>query len=195
MKPVDTSFFDYPCIDLAQQLLGHYLVHQLPSQTLIGRIVETEAYKGPQDQAAHSFNNRRTKRTEIMFDRPGLAYIYQMHTHTLINVVAGPIGVPHAVLIRALEPIQGITYMRLNRPKIKNDFELTNGPGKLTKALHINMNYYGHALTDKPLYIVEGKTVNEIDTSPRVGVRNTGEAADYPWRFFEKNNPFVSKFR
>ncbi len=195
MKPINASFFGSPCIDLAKQLLGHYLVHRLPEHTLIGKIVETEAYKGPLDQAAHSFKNRRTKRTEIMFREPGLTYMYQMHTHSLINIVAGPIGIPHAVLIRALEPVQGITYMRQNRHLIKKDIDLTNGPGKLTKALHITMNYYGHPLSEEPLYIAKGVKVKNIASSPRVGVRNSGEAADYPWRFFEKDNPFVSKFR
>lgn len=84
-------------------------------ERFVGRIVETEAYKGPEDRAAHSFNNRRTKRTEIMFHEAGLVYTYQMHTHTLLNVVSGPVNVPHAVLIRAVEPIEGIERMRKNR--------------------------------------------------------------------------------
>src|SRR5690625_4025457 len=107
-EPVEQSFFDSPCLILAQALLGNYIVHDLPQGRVAGKIVETEAYQGPEDQAAHSFNNRRIKRTEIMFAQAGILYAYQMHTHTLINVVAGSVGVPHAVLIRAVEPVEGL---------------------------------------------------------------------------------------
>lgn len=202
--PIEKSFFSLPTIQLAQKLLGHYLVHNLSSQLLVGRIVETEAYKGPDDRAAHSFNNLRTKRTEIMFGEPGFAYTHQMHTHTLINIVSGPVGVPHAVLIRAVEPVVGLDKMRANRGKKFKDVDLTNGPGKLAKALEITMDYYGHDLSEQPLFISEGVPMGDIEASPRVGdiiagprvgIPNTGEARDYPWRFFEKNNPFVSKFR
>lgn len=194
MKPLDKSYYQAPCLELAQQLLGCYLVHEISNQKLVGRIVETEAYQGPEDRAAHSYGNRRTKRTEIMFNEAGLVYTYQMHTHTLLNIVAGSAGTPHAVLIRAIEPVHGIEQMRLNRGIIINDIEITNGPGKLTEAFEITMNYYGHDISQKPLYITEG-TSKAIATSPRVGIRNTGEAAEYPWRFYEKDNRYVSKFR
>ena len=114
-EPVKQSFFDLSCLKLAQALLGCYIVHELPQGRVIGRIVETEAYLGPEDQAAHSFNNRRTKRTAIMFEQAGLVYTYQMHTHTLINVVAGSVGLPHAILIRAIEPVEGLHIMQENR--------------------------------------------------------------------------------
>ena len=194
MKPLDKSYYQAPCLELAQQLLGCYLVHEISNQKLVGRIVETEAYQGPEDRAAHSYGNRRTKRTEIMFNEAGLVYTYQMHTHTLLNIVAGSAGTPHAVLIRAIEPVHGIEQMRLNRGIIINDIEITNGPGKLTEAFEITMNYYRHDISQKPLYITEG-TSKAIATSPRVGIRNTGEAAEYPWRFYEKDNRYVSKFR
>src|SRR5699024_9489472 len=108
------SFFDSTCLSLAQTLLGNYIVHDLPQGRVVGKIVETEAYQGPEDRAAHSFNNRRTKRTEIMFAKAGLVYTYQMHTHTLINVVAGPVGTPHAILIRAVEPVEGLHIIQEN---------------------------------------------------------------------------------
>lgn len=111
-KLVDDEFFKLPTLDLAKKLIGCFLVHEVGSERLVGRIVETEAYKGPEDRAAHSFNNRRTPRTEIMFHEAGLVYTYQMHTHTLINVVSGPVDVPHAILIRAVEPVEGIEIMR-----------------------------------------------------------------------------------
>src|SRR5690625_5000668 len=136
MDPVEQSFFNTPVLDLANQLLGQLLIHELPTGILAGRIVETEAYRGPDDKAAHSSQNRRTKRTEIMYDKPGLAYTYQMHTHTLLNIVAGPIDVPHAVLIRAVQPIYGLEEMyRFRGGHIKHKTELTNGPGKLTQEI------------------------------------------------------------
>jgi len=162
-------------MELAQLLLGKNIIHETPSGTLAGRIVETEVYQGPIDRAAHSFENKRTKRTEIMFHEPGHVYTYQMHTHTLVNVVAGPISTPHAILIRAVEPIYGLEDMWINRGKNKREVELTNGPGKLTKALGITMKYYGHHWSEKPLYISEGTPVKDIESSPRVGVRNSGE--------------------
>ncbi len=88
--PIDKSFFEAPVLELAKNLVGQYIVHEQPEGTIVVRIVETEAYHGPEDQAAHSFDNRRTKRTEVMFGTAGLVYTYQMHTHTLMNVVGGP---------------------------------------------------------------------------------------------------------
>jgi len=194
-KPVDQSFFEVSGLELAQNLLGQYIVHEQPDGLLVARIVETEAYQGPEDQAAHSFGNRRTKRTDIMFGEPGFVYTYQMHTHTLINVVGGPVGTPHAILIRAVEPVLGHEQMRENRGAKLNEVDWTNGPGKLTKALGITKEYYGHCWTDKPLFIAEAPGVKDIVAGPRVGIGNSGEAVYYPWRFYEKDNRFVSKYR
>lgn len=194
-EPIDKSFFDIPGLELAKQLLGQYIVHEQPTGLLVGRIVETEAYQGPEDRAAHSYGNRRTKRTEIMFGQAGLVYTYQMHTHTLINVVAGPVGTPHAILIRAVEPVVGEEQMQKNRGMQLKRVDWTNGPGKLTKALGITADYYGHHWSHKPLFIAEGEKVEHIIAGPRVGIGNSGEAVDYPWRFHEKDNPFVSKYR
>lgn len=190
---VDDEFFKLPTLDLAKKLIGCFLVHEVGSERLVGRIVETEAYKGPEDRAAHSFNNRRTPRTEIMFHEAGLVYTYQMHTHTLINVVSGPVDVPHAILIRAVEPVEGIEIMRENRGRKFRDIDLTNGPGKLTKAFSITMDYYGHYWGNAPLYLAAGDASGEIATSKRIGIQNSGEAVHYPWRFFEKGNPYVSR--
>lgn len=195
MEPIEHEFFHVHTLELAKNLLGQFIVHELPSGTLIGRIVETEAYLGEHDRAAHSFNNRRTKRTEIMFHEPGHVYTYTMHTHTLINVVSGPVDVPHAVLIRAVEPVVGLKIMRKNRGLTMKETDLTNGPGKLTQALQITNEYYGHHWTKKPLYIAKNERVEQIESSPRIGIKNSREAARYPWRFFEKENPFVSPFR
>ncbi|MCT4783106.1 MULTISPECIES: DNA-3-methyladenine glycosylase [Exiguobacterium] len=194
MKRLPKDFYEQPTLELARSLLGHYLVHQHPTGEIIAKIVETEAYLGAIDRAAHSFGGRRTNRTEVMFGLPGHVYTYQMHTHTLLNVVSGPVGTPEAVLIRAVEPIQGKELIDQHRPGLK-PVDQTNGPGKLTKALGITMDLYGHSLQHEPLFIVEGKVVTDVEAGPRVGIPNTGEARDYPYRFFERMNPYVSKYR
>ncbi|WP_214878961.1 DNA-3-methyladenine glycosylase [Exiguobacterium sp. ERU653] len=194
MKRLDLAFYEQPTLDLARSLLGQYLVRRHPEGDIIAKIVETEAYLGAIDRAAHSFGGRRTKRTEVMFGKPGHVYTYQMHTHTLLNVVSGPVGTPEAVLIRAVEPIQGHEWVAANRPGVKR-YDQTNGPGKLTKALGITMDLYGHSFQQDPLYIAEGETEMVIEAGPRIGIPNTGEARDYPYRFFERDNPYVSKFR
>ncbi|WP_088042246.1 DNA-3-methyladenine glycosylase [Bacillus sp. EAC] len=189
---IDKNFFSKPTLLLAQDLLGCYLVHETNEGILSGIITETEAYIGPGDRAAHSFKNRRTKRTEIMFHEPGLIYTYQMHTHTLINIVSGEIDSPEAVLIRALEPIEGIEKM-IELRKSQPVSNLTNGPGKLTKALNITMESYGRPIWQPPVYITEGIKPANISSGPRIGIDNTGEAKDYPWRFWITDNQFISK--
>ena len=192
MEPVNKQFFQQPTLQLARSLLGCLLVKETKEGLSAGYIVETEAYKGPHDRAAHSYGNRRTKRTEIMFGQAGRVYTYTMHTHCLINVVSAGIDEPEAVLIRALEPFAGIDLMKKRRPvdQMKN---LTNGPGKLTKAMGITMEDYGRKLYERPLYISEGKSPAEIEQGTRIGIHNSGEARDYPWRFWMKGNPYVSK--
>lgn len=192
IKPLNKDFFQLPTLELAQSLLGCMLVKETEEGLSAGYIVETEAYKGPDDRAAHSFGNRRTKRTEIMFGEAGHVYTYTMHTHCLINVVSAGIDEPEAVLIRALQPFEGIDLMMQRRPvdQMKN---LTNGPGKLTKAMGITMEDYGLKFFERPLFISEGKSPAEIEQGTRIGIQNTGEARHYPWRFWVKGNPFVSK--
>lgn len=192
-QSVDALFFEQPTLDLARSLLGMLLVKETESGTASGWIVETEAYKGPEDRAAHSFNHRRTSRTEVMFGPPGYAYTYVMHTHCLVNVVSGMEHHPEAVLIRAVEPYTGIELMVERRGKEKKKNELTNGPGKLTKALGINQQDYGRPLFVPPLFIAEGREIKSIATGSRIGIENSGEAKDYPWRFWEYGNPFVSR--
>ena len=190
--PVSSSFFQKPTIDLAQTLLGSILVKETPEGMAAGYIVETEAYMGPMDRAAHSYQNRRTKRTEIMFSNAGHVYTYQMHTHCLINVVCSGIDEPEAVLIRALEPLFGIELMTARRGMTPQR-NLTNGPGKLTKALGITMGDYGRVFWEPPLFISKGITPTSISQGKRIGIENTKEAKDYPWRFWVSGNPFVSR--
>lgn len=188
------AFFEVPTLELARNLLGCLLVKNTDEGVAAGFIVETEAYIGPGDRAAHSFGGRRTKRTEIMFHEAGLAYTYQMHTHCLVNVVSGKIDAPEAVLIRAVEPYHGIEIMKKRR-KMEDFKNLTNGPGKLTKALGIGMEDYGRSFTELPLLIADGivPDAGVIEQGKRIGIENTGEAKDYPWRFWIQGNPYVSK--
>lgn len=194
MNVLSPKFYTKPTLELAQALLGKLLVHETDEGIISGYIVETEAYMGPLDQAAHSFGGRKTKRTEVMYREPGHIYTYQMHTHTLINVVAAEIDAPHAILIRALEPVEGQDLMIKNRNNLPKK-QWTNGPGKLTKALGISMEHYGSLWYEPPLYIAEGREVNSISSGPRIGIDNSGEAVHYPYRFWETNNPYVSKYR
>ncbi|MFZ3576937.1 DNA-3-methyladenine glycosylase [Virgibacillus sp. DJP39] len=192
---LSTDFYSQPTLELAKSLLGCLLVKETSDGTASGIIVETEAYMGPDDRAAHSFGNRRTKRTEVMFGEPGITYTYSMHTHCLFNVVSGEVGCPEAILIRAVEPIEGIDLMAKRRPKAKKQIQWTSGPGKLTKALGITMSDYGHPLSQSPLWISDGKQIspNLIESGPRIGIQNSGEAVEYPWRFWVKDSKFLSR--
>ncbi|SDK28297.1 DNA-3-methyladenine glycosylase [Sediminibacillus albus] len=193
--PLPLDFYERPTLELAPALLGCLLVKETPEGQASGMIVETEAYKGPLDQAAHSYKNRRTKRTEIMFGPSGYAYTYVMHTHCLFNVVSSVEDVPEAILVRAVEPYTGKDLMRKRRPKIKSEPQLTNGPGKLCKALGIHMGDYGHRLDQPPLYIAAGPAHQEfsIKQGARIGIDNSGEARFFPWRYWVSNNNFLSR--
>lgn len=190
--PLPQEFFEQTTLELAKALLGCLLVKETDQGMAAGYIVETEAYIGPSDRAAHSYHNKRTGRTEVMFHRSGLAYTYLMHTHCLFNVVSGGEEKPEAVLVRALEPLYGIELMKSRRGiEVLNN--LTNGPGKLTKSLGINMEDYGSSLTLPPIYIAKGICPENISVGKRIGIDNSGEAKDYPWRYWVTNNKFVSR--
>ncbi|MBF0707624.1 DNA-3-methyladenine glycosylase [Alkalihalobacillus hwajinpoensis] len=192
MSILPREFYQKPTLELAKALLGCELVKETNEGVASGYIVETEAYLGAQDQAAHSFNNKRTKRTEVMFGPAGNAYTYVMHTHCLFNVVSAEPDVPEAILVRAVEPLKGLDLMEQRRPGRKQK-EWTDGPGKLTKALGIDPGDYGHALVRPPLYIQSGYTPEHISEGKRIGIDNSGEARDYPWRFWVTGNPYVSR--
>lgn len=192
-NPIDQAFFQQHTLELARSLLGMILVKETPLGTASGWIVETEAYIGPEDRAAHSFGNRRTPRTEVMFGPPGYVYTYVMHTHCLVNVVSGKLGDPEAVLIRAVEPHTGIELMYERRGKVKREQDLTNGPGKLARALGIVKEDYGRPFFEPPLFIAEGKSIESVAVGPRIGIENSGEARGYPWRFWVEGNRFVSR--
>ncbi|WP_409304441.1 DNA-3-methyladenine glycosylase [Peribacillus sp. SCS-155] len=191
-NPLPEGFYNKSTLVLAQDLLGCLLVKETAEGRASGFIVETEAYIGPDDRAAHSFGNRRTKRTEAMFAHPGTVYTYLMHTHTLVNVVSAPREKPEAILIRAIEPYSGIELMKKRRG-LDDLKKLASGPGKLTKAMGITMNDYGNSFTQPPLYISKGISPAQISSGPRIGIGNSGEAKDYPWRFWISTSPFISK--
>lgn len=191
-KTLEKHFYEKPTIAVAQALLGCLLINQTEEGITSGFVVETEAYIGPNDKAAHSFNNRRTKRTEVMFGEAGHVYTYVMHTHCLLNVVTGEIGKPEAVLIRALEPYSDVDLMIKKRGNM-NLKNLTSGPGKLTKALDVGMEAYGRPMFKSPLFLAEGFKPKEISSGKRIGIGNAGDAKEYPWRFWVTGNKFVSR--
>lgn len=194
-QPMSIEFYQQPTLDLAKALLGCLLVKESPEGAASGYIVETEAYMGAGDRAAHSFGNRRTKRTEIMFASAGHVYTFMMHTHTLVNVVSGLTNIPEAILIRAVEPCDGLQLIKSRRHRVKQAVNRTNGPGKLTEALNITKEDYGRLLTEAPIYIAAGFVPDQIESGPRVGIDNTGDARFYPWRYWVSGNPYVSKTR
>jgi DNA-3-methyladenine glycosylase len=184
---------------VARQLLGQLLVVQTPAGARVsGRIVETEAYMGPEDRAAHSFGNRRTPRTEPMYALGGMAYVYFIYgMYFQFNVVTGRASIPHAVLVRALEPMEGLEIMRARR-QVKNDRDLTSGPGKLCIAMGIDRSFNNADLLGDTIWIEAGERPiarKEIASGPRVGIDYAGEYVDKPWRFWVRDNPYVSKVR
>ena len=160
---------------------------------VIGRIVETEAYVPEGDPGSHAAR-RRTERNSRMFARQGMAYVYFTYgMHYLLNVVTEPEGVPAAVLLRALEPIDGLEFMRANRPKARGDHRLAAGPACLTKALGVGIDFNGHDLMTEPLFIAEGeKPLSPIVTTTRVGMSSPG-AEELELRYYIKGNRAVSK--
>lgn len=185
-------------VSLSKHLLGKVVVTNSQGKTTAGIIVETEAYRAPEDKGSHAFSGRRTPRNESMFHTGGCAYVYISYgIHPMLNVVTAPKDVPHAILIRAIEPIEGLEIMMTRRGINKTDFRLTNGPGKLAVALGIDKSFDGRLLTDKSIRIFETDSViseNLIVSGSRVGFsKHTGEAAHYPWRFYIKGNPWVSQ--
>lgn len=184
-------------LQIASDLIGKTLV--VPTATgerVSAMIVETEAYLGIEDKAAHSYGNRRTKRTETMFAVGGTVYIFFIYgMYFQFNVVVGKVGVPHAVLIRAVEPIEGIELMRERRGLAMKDTNLTSGPGKLCIALGIDKTFNTEDLLGRKVWLERGGkiTPDEIACGKRIGIDYAEECAEKPWRFWLKNNLFVSR--
>ena len=197
MKKLSLSFYQRKdVIKVATELLGKILVTNWNGIVTSGRIVECEAYAGAIDKASHASGGRRTARNEIMYSEGGYAYVYLCYgIHHLFNVVTNSKEIPHAVLIRALDPMKGIEEMLLRTNKKKLDHTITKGPGNVSKALGIFTKHSGMSLLHKKLFIADdGKKFNkkEIGISPRIGVDYAGQDALLPYRFYVKGNPFVS---
>ena len=189
------SFFRQDTVELARKLLGCLLVHRTPDGVTGGMIVEAEAYVGAIDKACHAYRNR-SERTEIMYQDGGYAYVYFIYgMHYCFNVVTGPEGEGNAVLIRALEPVIGLELMQRRR-NTKTLQNLCSGPGKVCLALDITKNEYGLDLcnADSPLHLIQYRHIPDakIVASPRINVAYAEEAAAWPWRFYVKENPYVS---
>jgi len=181
------AFYVQPTLVVARRLLGQVLAHETADGIAAGRIVETEAYRGPADRAAHSRGGHRSERNEVMYGPPGHAYVYFVYgMHHCVNVVTQPIGVPEAVLIRALEPVAGLALMRTRRRIADGaDWRLCRGPGALCQALGIDRDRNGADLTRGALTIRSAPAVpgRLVARTPRIGVDYAGDDAAHPWRF------------
>ena len=184
-------------LTIARQLLGQVLV--VPARDgrrVSGIIVETEAYRGPQDRASHAYGGRRTHRTETMYQIGGTAYVYFVYgMYHQFNVVTNVKEIPHAVLVRAVEPVQGIELMRRRRHG-QSDHNLTNGPGKLCIALGIDRRLDRTDLLEGPAWIEEGETrvpPAAIACGPRIGIDYAEGWVEKPWRFWIRDNPFLTR--
>jgi len=183
-------------LEVARDLLGKKLV--VPNRRgkrVAGIIVETEAYRGPEDRASHAWNNRRTNRTETMYAIGGTAYVYFVYgMYNQFNVVTNVKGIPHAVLVRALEPVESLDVIRRRRPG-RSEYELTSGPGRLCLALGIDRRLDKADLLGRRVWIEEGVSVSprQIARGPRVGIDYAEKWVTKPWRFWIKHNPFVSR--
>lgn len=188
MKKMPLSFYKgEDVVSIARELLGKIIVTKFDGVTTTGRITETEAYNGIVDKASHAYGNRRTARTEIMYGEGGTAYIYLCYgIHHLFNVVTNVAGIPHAVLIRGMQPLEGIDAMLRRLGKTKIDKTVGRGPGTVSKALGITTKLTGHSLISKDFFIAtDGCKVEPLNivTGPRVGVEYALEDALLPYRF------------
>lgn len=197
MKNLPKSFYQRTnVLDIAKELLGKVLITKWNGIITSGRIIECEAYNGEIDKASHAFGGRRTNRTEVMYANGGVAYVYLCYgIHHMFNVVTNSKNIPHAILIRALEPLTGIDTMLKRSGKLKMDYTLTKGPGNVSKALGIQTRHTEISLMSKELFIADDGTkyaTDEIVASPRIGVGYAGKDAKLKYRFFVKGNPYVS---
>ena len=196
-KKLKRSFYlRQDTVAIARDLLGKLLVVRAPDgRRVSGMIVETEAYLGVADRAAHSYGGRRTPRNEVMYGPPGHVYVFFVYgMYNQFNVVSGPAETPHAILIRALGPIEGIELMRKRRHG-QPDHNLTNGPGKLCLALGIDRTLDNADLTGERVWIEDAAKVppRRIASGPRIGIDYAEEWVDMPWRFWIRGNSYVSR--
>jgi len=191
-RPLPPGFFARDTVVVARALLGQLLVSEVGGRRCLARIVETEAYVGPHDPACHAAGWRRTRRTEVLYGPPGLAYVYFTYgMHWCLNVVTEPVGYPAAVLLRAAEPLEGLVTMRRRRGRT-DERDLAAGPARLTQALGVDRRLDGHPLSAPPLWIAAGTRVptRRVAAGPRIGIR---VAVDWKLRFWIRDDPFVSR--
>jgi DNA-3-methyladenine glycosylase len=195
LTPLPRAFYARPVLTVARECIGKLLVHDTSDGIVVGRIVETEAYRGPEDRAAHSFAGRRTARTEVMFGPPGHAYVFFVYgMHYQFNIVTTREGDPHAILVRAVEPVSGVALMAKRRNLPETSRDLTSGPGKLCQAFAIDKRVYGLDLCKYPLFLADGPRTT-TQRSARIGVQYAEDWAKKPWRFFDPKSPYVSRAR
>lgn len=188
---MDLSFLKEDTLTAARELLGKKITTNINGVMTSGYITETEAYLGIADRAAHAFEGRRTKKNEMMYREYGTIYVYTMHGHHCMNFITKDEASPEGVLIRAIEPLEGIEMMKERRGRMDH---LADGPGKLTKSLGIRREFHnGTRLNEGDILLSEGLNPKEIVSSKRIGIDNKEEAVDYLYRFTVKGNPNVSK--
>lgn len=202
---LERDFFARDTLIVAKELLGKVIVREIDGVRLSGKIVETEGYIGAIDKASHAYGGKKTPRVEPLYGEPGISYVFSIYgMYECFNVISKEKGSPEGILIRAVEPIDGLekiaqnrfrkSYDTLTAKEIKN---LTNGPSKLCIALEINKKVHNFMdlVSSKELYIEEGDIINSSDIveTTRVGIDYAEEAVDFPWRFYVKNNIYVSK--
>lgn len=206
------EFYARHGLEVAPELLGMVLVHETPGGITAGRIVEVEAYVGPEDRACHAFGGRRTRRNEVMWGPAGHAYVYFTYgMHHCLNLVCADPGIPHAVLVRGMEPLVGLELMAARRgitlpprahpggPPDRHPEALLHrlgaGPGRLCRSMGITLAQNGADLVTGPLYVVRppGPPAQPVAASPRIGIEYAEEARHYPWRFYLPGSPGVSR--
>lgn len=202
-KIKDDSFFNIDARDLAKKLLGMILVRNIDNRTLHLKIVETEAYIGKIDKACHAYGNKKTERTKTLYESAGSSYIYFIYgKYHCFNIISGEKEDPQGVLIRALEPLDNFDYLsfkRFNKPfedlKLKDKYNLTNGPSKLCLALSLDKSLNNIKLYENnEFYLLDKNASNfEIVETKRIGIDYAEEAKDFLWRYYIKTNPYISK--
>ncbi|HEY1025153.1 MAG TPA: DNA-3-methyladenine glycosylase [Sphingobacteriaceae bacterium] len=200
MQKLPTSYYlGEDVVSIARDLIGKFLFVNTENALTGGIIVETEAYKGPEDVGSHAYNHRRTNRNDIMYSAGGVVYMYICYgIHDMLNIVTGPANTAHAILIRAIEPTEGIETMRDRRKVMHEDTRLCRGPGALAKALALRKVHNGISLQENEIWVEDrGLSYSEEDiiAGPRVGLNIAEPYKSIPWRFYVKGNPHVSRPR
>jgi DNA-3-methyladenine glycosylase len=197
LRKLNRSFYDRKdVVKIARELLGKILVSQVDGVRSSGRIVETEAYAGFGDRASHAFGGRRTARSEHLYGAPGTIYVYICYgMHPLFNVITNKKNTPHGVLIRALEPLEGVEHMLERTGKLSADCTLTRGPGNLSRSMGISKLLSGSDIFSDKIFIADDGVrykKDDIVITKRIGVDGAGRDAELPYRFIVKGNPYVS---